>query len=71
MSIFSHPDFNQHERILGFYDATSGTKGIIAIHNTFRGPALGGCRIWPYVNEAEAFKDALRLSRGMTYKAAL
>ncbi len=71
ISIFSHPDFNQHERILGFYDATSGTKGIIAIHNTFRGPALGGCRIWPYVNEAEAFKDALRLSRGMTYKAAL
>ncbi len=71
ISIFSHPDFNQHERILTFYDASSDTKGIIAIHNTFRGPALGGCRIWPYVNEAEAFKDALRLSRGMTYKAAL
>ena len=71
ISIFLHPDFHQHERILTFYDAKSGTKGIIAIHNTFRGPALGGCRIWPYASEADAFTDALRLSRGMTYKAAL
>jgi leucine dehydrogenase len=71
ISVFSHPDFNQHEKVLTFYDALSDTRGIIAIHNTFRGPALGGCRIWPYDNEAAAFKDVLRLSRGMTYKAAL
>jgi leucine dehydrogenase len=49
----------------------SGLKAIIAIHNTNRGPALGGCRMWPYASEAEALTDVLRLSRGMTYKSAL
>src|SRR3546814_15617658 len=49
----------------------SGLKAIIAIHNTSRGPALGGCRMWPYASEAEALTDVLRLSRGMTYKSAL
>ena len=68
---FDHPDFNNHERILFFKDHNTGIKGIIAIHNTTRGPALGGCRMWPYATDNEALRDVLRLSRGMTYKAAL
>jgi leucine dehydrogenase len=71
LSLFSHPDFDGHERVLHFFDESSGVKGVIAIHNTFRGPSLGGCRIWPYASAGEALTDALRLSRGMTYKAAL
>ena len=54
-----------------FYDAASGLKAIIAIHDTTRGPALGGCRMWPYASEDEALTDALRLARGMTFKSAL
>jgi len=71
MPIFSAVDFDNHEQISFFYDKKTNLKAIIAIHNTFRGPALGGCRIWPYVNEQQAVADALRLSRGMTYKAAM
>jgi leucine dehydrogenase len=48
-----------------------GLKAIIAVHNTTLGPALGGVRMWPYNNEKEAIRDVLRLSRGMTYKAAI
>ena len=69
--LFSHPDYDGHERVLHFFDESSGVKGVIAIHNTSRGPSLGGCRIWPYGTVEEALTDALRLSRGMTYKAAL
>lgn len=71
MSIFQTPDFDQHELVAYCVDESVGLKAIIAIHNTHRGPALGGCRIWQYANEDEATRDALRLSRGMTYKAAL
>ncbi len=53
------------------YDKSSGLRAIIAIHDTTLGPALGGCRFWHYENEADALRDALRLSRGMTYKAAV
>ena len=49
----------------------SGLNAIIAVHDTTLGPALGGCRVWPYENPADALTDALRLSRGMTYKNAL
>ena len=52
-------------------DPETGLKAIIAIHNTARGRALGGCRMWAYASEEEAVRDALRLSRGMTYKNAL
>ncbi len=52
-------------------DPHSGLKAIIAIHNRNRGPALGGCRMWPYASEDEAVRDVLRLSRGMTYKSAI
>jgi leucine dehydrogenase len=71
MSVFKAHDFDDHEQVTFFYDAATGLKAIIAIHNTNLGPALGGCRYWPYASDEEALKDVLRLSRGMTYKAAL
>ncbi|MBL6749172.1 MAG: Glu/Leu/Phe/Val dehydrogenase [Nevskia sp.] len=71
MSVFSHPDFDAHEQVSFRLDRASGLRGIIAVHNTRLGRALGGCRMWPYASDAEALTDVLRLSRGMTYKAAL
>ena len=71
MPVFSHPEFDGHELIAFRHDHETGLKAIIAVHNTRLGPALGGCRMWPYANEGEALTDVLRLSRGMTYKAAL
>ena len=71
MPVFTAKDFNDHEQIVFCHDAESGLKAIIAIHNTARGPALGGCRMWNYESEEDALTDALRLSRGMTYKSAL
>ncbi len=59
-----------HEQVLFCNDKDTGLKAIIAIHNTVLGPALGGTRMWNYASEADALKDALRLSRGMSYKAA-
>jgi len=61
---------HNHEQVLFCNDKDTGLKAIIAIHNTTLGPALGGTRMWNYATEAEAFNDVLRLSRGMTYKAA-
>ena len=60
-----------HEQVSYFHDPTLGLKGIVAIHNTVLGPALGGCRMWNYASEEEALIDVLRLSKGMTYKAAI
>ncbi len=71
MSVFSHPEFDGHELIAFHSDRDSGLRAIIAVHNTHLGPGLGGCRMWTYANEVEALTDVLRLSRGMTYKAAL
>jgi leucine dehydrogenase len=71
MSVFSSPDFSEHEQVVFCRDAASGLNAIIAIHSTQAGPALGGCRIWPYRDEAAALADVLRLSRGMTLKAAM
>lgn len=59
-----------HEEIVFCHDPTVGLKAIIAIHNTSLGPALGGTRMWNYKNESDALTDVLRLSKGMTYKAA-
>lgn len=59
-----------HEQIVFCNDRSVGLKAIIAIHNTALGPALGGTRMWAYKNEDEALVDVLRLSKGMTYKAA-
>jgi len=71
MSVFSQRDFADHEQVVFCSDEKSGLKAIIAVHNTNLGPALGGCRMWPYASEDEAIRDVLRLSRGMTYKSAL
>jgi leucine dehydrogenase len=60
-----------HEQVSYMYDPDSGYRGIIAIHNTTLGPSLGGTRFWNYESEEEALIDVLRLSRGMTYKAAV
>jgi leucine dehydrogenase len=60
-----------HEQVVFCNDNHTGLKAIIAIHNTTLGPALGGTRMWMYNSEAEALHDVLRLSRGMTYKAAI
>ena len=71
MPIFAHPEFDQHEQVMFCHDKATGLKAIIAVHNTRLGPALGGCRMWPYADEQQALNDVLRLSRGMTYKSAL
>jgi leucine dehydrogenase len=60
-----------HEQVSLYHDPASGYRGIIAIHDTRLGPALGGTRFWKYHDDREALVDALRLSRGMTYKAAV
>ena len=60
-----------HEQVLIGREAASGYHGIIAIHSTALGPAVGGTRFWHYETEADALTDALRLSHGMTYKNAL
>ena len=65
-----HPG-GEHERVVEAIDEAAGYHGIVAIHSTKLGPAVGGTRVWPYRSFDEALTDALRLSRGMTYKAAL
>lgn len=69
--IFALISEHSHEQVSVWYDPESGYRGIIAIHNTALGPALGGTRYWTYENDTEALIDVLRLSRGMTYKAAV
>jgi leucine dehydrogenase len=61
----------EHEQVVFFTDPVSGLKSIVAIHNTQLGPALGGCRMWNYESPQQALEDVLRLSKGMTYKAAV
>jgi leucine dehydrogenase len=60
-----------HEQVVFCQDKATGLKAIIAIHDTTLGPAVGGTRMWSYASEGDALTDALRLSRGMTYKSAL
>jgi leucine dehydrogenase len=71
MELFATLEKMGHEEVVFFQHKESGLKAVVAIHNTVLGPALGGCRMWPYKNEDEAVTDVLRLSRGMTYKAAV
>ena len=59
-----------HEEVVFLHDPRSGLRAIVAIHSTTLGPALGGTRFYPFASEDEALRDVLRLSRGMTYKAA-
>jgi len=65
------PDFDQHEEIHFITNDECGLRAIIAVHSTHLGPAAGGCRVWHYANDDEALTDALRLSRGMSYKNAM
>jgi len=69
--VFGQMSFDDHEQIVFCNDKDTGLKAIIGIHNTVLGPALGGTRMWKYNNEWEALNDVLRLSRGMTFKAAI
>lgn len=71
MSLFEHNDFDNHEKVAFFRDPQTGLQAIIAIHNTQLGASLGGCRMWQYNHSAEALSDVLRLSKGMSYKAAM
>lgn len=71
MSVFQHIEFDNHEHVAFCHDQETGLKAIIAIHNTQLGASLGGCRMWPYSSDDEALNDVLRLSKGMTYKAAM
>lgn len=71
MEITGRETNGEHELLLTCADEETGYLGVIAIHNTALGPAVGGTRFWNYASEAEAITDALRLSRGMTYKNAL
>lgn len=70
-SVFDRVSEMGHEQVLFCNDQATGLKAIIAIHNTTLGPALGGTRMWNYASDDEAVLDVLRLSRGMTYKAAI
>ena len=70
-SYWDHPDFDAHESVHLFHDEASGLNAIIAVHSTHRGPAAGGTRFWHYADSADALTDALRLSRGMSYKNAM
>ena len=71
ISVFESMDNRGHEEVVFCHDKETGLKAIIAVHNTNIGPALGGCRMWNYDSETDALKDVLRLSRGMSYKAAI
>ncbi len=65
------PDFDDHEGVHLFTDPASGLQAVVAIHSTKLGPAAGGVRVWHYADSGAAITDALRLSRGMSYKNAM
>jgi leucine dehydrogenase len=65
------PDFDEHEGVHIFRDPASGLTAVIAIHSTALGPSAGGVRFWHYAEKSAAITDALRLSRGMSYKNAM
>ncbi|WBO24097.1 Glu/Leu/Phe/Val family dehydrogenase [Sphingomonas abietis] len=71
MAPWDYPDFDEHEGVHFFRDTASGLSAIIAIHSTHLGSAAGGCRYWTYARSDDAITDALRLSRGMSYKNAM
>ncbi len=71
MDLFRELAAYKHEQLVLCHEPSCGYQGIIAIHDTTLGPALGGTRFWRYANTDEAIVDALRLARGMTYKAAV
>jgi leucine dehydrogenase len=71
MAAWDLPDFDDHEGVHLFRDRASGLTAVIAVHSTALGPAAGGVRFWHYADRTDAITDALRLSRGMSYKNAM
>jgi leucine dehydrogenase len=71
MAFWTEPDFDDHELVELVHDGASGLTAILAIHSTHLGPAAGGTRFWHYSQPDDAMRDALRLSRGMSYKNAM
>lgn len=71
MELFTEMTRWGFEQVVFCHDASTGLRAVIAVHDTTLGPALGGCRMWMYPSEEAAVRDALRLARGMTYKAAV
>lgn len=71
MAFWTEPDFDQHELVELVHDRAAGLTAILAIHSTHLGPAAGGTRFWRYARPDDAMRDALRLSRGMSYKNAM
>lgn len=69
--MFDHPSFDAHEGVHVFHDAETGLRAIIAVHSTHLGPSAGGCRMWNYDTGEAMLRDALRLSKGMSYKNAM
>lgn len=70
-AFWAEPDFDAHESVTLVHDRASGLTAIIAVHSTHLGPSAGGTRFWHYADPAGAMRDALRLSRGMSYKNAM
>lgn len=70
-TLWGLPDFDAHEAVHFVTDEKSGLRAIIAMHSTHLGPAAGGSRFWHYEDDADALTDALRLSRGMSFKNAM
>ncbi|WP_156840501.1 Glu/Leu/Phe/Val family dehydrogenase [Novosphingobium aquimarinum] len=70
-AFWTEPDFDEHELVHLVHDRASGLTAIIALHSTHLGPGAGGTRFWHYAEPAGAMRDALRLSRGMSYKNAM
>ncbi|WP_205481652.1 Glu/Leu/Phe/Val family dehydrogenase [Sphingomonas arenae] len=70
-TLWGLPDFDAHEAVHLVTDQKTGLRAIIAMHSTHLGPAAGGCRFWHYADDADALTDALRLSRGMSFKNAM
>jgi leucine dehydrogenase len=70
-SLWDFPDFDEHELVQFVTDRESGLKALIAVHSTHLGPGAGGVRFWHYARSGDAVADALRLSRGMSYKNAM
>ena len=68
---WGYPDYDAHEKVSFIHDEASGLRAIIALHSTHLGPAAGGCRFWHYADPSDALTDALRLSRGMSFKNAM
>jgi glutamate dehydrogenase/leucine dehydrogenase len=69
--MFDRIEADDYEQVVFCHHRATGLKAIVAVHSTALGPALGGTRYYPYAGEADALEDVLRLSKGMTYKAAL